>query len=298
MKSKMSVLLSASVALLLMFSSCKKENSATSASVTDEEAQVMSSENAEADGYVEDADEMGFSMNSDVETITNSESKVIDATPGQLGWRIDLFTDLQFKIGLCTTIEASSYDSVYPKTITVNYGSGCICKDGKFRKGSISFEFSAPLRRPGSVLKITFNDYFVNRVSVKGTRTITNLSSNGAIKFSTSIEGGSLTWPSGRTITYESSKTFTQTVGMDTRTVRDDVYSIDIYTKTVYANGKTVIKTSESPIIKPIACDWRVKGVLKIQINDRTLFLDYGNGDCDNKAVLSWGANSKEITLP
>jgi hypothetical protein len=50
-------------------------------------------------------------------------------------------------------------------------------------------------------------------------------------------------------------------------------------------------------LIRKISCSWLVQGILKITINDGELFINYGNGECDNKAVLSWRGGEKEIIL-
>ena len=162
------------------------------------------------------------------------------------------------------------------------------------------FYFTGPIRRPGSVLTVTFRNFFVNRIHIEGTKIIKNLSEteNGVHAYSTAVVNGKVTWPNGRGFSYEGAKIVTQVSGMETRTIRDDVYSIEGRNKTVYANGVTVNKNTETPLIKPVACPWIVKGVLKIKINDRVLYIDFGNGDCDNKAILKWAAGEKEITLP
>ncbi|MFM9910601.1 MAG: hypothetical protein ACKVOW_14710, partial [Chitinophagaceae bacterium] len=147
-------------------------------------------------------------------------------------------------------------------------------------------------------LTIKLHDYFVNRVHIEGIKTIKNLSEEGVRKYATHVENGKVSWPNGRGFTYEGAKIVTQVRGMETRTIRDDVYSIEGRNKTVYANGTTVNKNTETPLIKPVACAWIVKGLLKIKINDRVLFIDFGNGDCDNKATLKWANGEKEITLP
>jgi hypothetical protein len=138
----------------------------------------------------------------------------------------------------------------------------------------------------------------VNRVHVEGTKTITNLSTATIHQYSVVVAEGKVTWPSGRGFKYEKVKTVTQISGYETATVRDDVFSIQGRSKTTYASGITVTKNTETPLIKPVACNWIVKGILKIKINNRELFLDYGNGDCDNKALLKWGDHVREITLP
>ena len=291
MKTKLQVLVAAwiifaSIALV----SCQKESSLQPTTVTEEEALIASEENTAAEAEFDDIAEIGLSVGADLEAETS--------TGAGLNGRIELFFDLQFKVGPCTKIEVSPNDSTFPKTVIIDYGSGCICRDGKFRKGAIVLYFTGPIRRAGSVLTITFRNFYVNRIHIEGTKTIKNLSSEGTLKYAMTVENGKVTWPNGRGFSYEGSKLVTQVRGMETRTIRDDVYSIEGRNKTVYANGTVVIKNTESPLIKPVACAWIVKGVLKIKINDRVLFIDFGNGDCDNKATLKWAAGERQITLP
>ena len=97
-------------------------------------------------------------------------------------------------------------------------------------------------------------------------------------------------------------KTVTQIAGMMTAIVRDDVYKITGRSKTVFNNGTTVNLNTEDPLIKKINCPWISEGTLKIKINSRVFKLDFGfpnNGDCDNKALLTWnnGNNQRVILL-
>lgn len=300
MKSKLQVLVAAwillsSVALV----SCQKDSSLQNPAVSEDEAMTATEENTAADAEYDDVAEIGLSAGADLEAEASDNGTATQSVnDGGLGVRVHLFEDLQFKIGPCTKIEVSPNDSTFPKTVIINYGDGCICRDGKFRKGAIVLHFTGPIRRSGSVLTITFRSYFVNRVHIEGTKTIKNMSENGIHKYATLVENGKVTWPNGRGFTYEGAKIVTQVRGMETRTVRDDVYSIEGRNKTVYANGTVVIKNTETPLIKPVACAWIVKGILKVKINDRVLYIDFGNGDCDNKATLKWAGGERQITLP
>ena len=142
-----------------------------------------------------------------------------------------------------------------------------------------------------------------NRAKIEGTKVISNLSENGNIKFTLQVTGGKVTFPTGRGYKYESLKYVKQIEGGSTRIIRDDVFSIEGRSKTEFNNGLTINLNTESPLIKKVVCHWISNGVLKIKINDRVLFLDYGapnNGDCDNKALLTWnnGNNQRLVTLP
>lgn len=283
------------IIVTLMLSSCKKESSVQSPAVSDEESLTVTEENAAADAEYEEVAEIGITADADLE-IAASEPDAAGTQAGSgVRVRTHIFKELASRLGPCTEITVSG--ETFPKTVVINYGEGCLCRDGKFRKGAIVLHFTGPLRRSGSVLTITFRNYYVNLAHIEGTKTIKNLSTEGAYKFSVSIENGKITWPNGRGFSYEGNKVFTQVRGMDTRTVRDDVYEIEGRNKTIYANGLVVIKNTETPLIKKISCSWVVQGILKIKINERILFINFGNGECDNKATLSWSGGEKEITL-
>jgi hypothetical protein len=163
----------------------------------------------------------------------------------------------------------------------------------------VKINFSAPVLKPGAVITITLQDYYVNRVHVEGVKTITNLSANGAIGYAVKIEHGKVSWPNGRGFTYVGTKTVTQVEGMGTLTCSDDAYSITGNAQIKYANGIEVTKTIETALYKAVSCNWITKGTIKITINDRVLNVDFGTGiGCDNKALLTWANGQVEFTLP
>jgi hypothetical protein len=286
---------------VIMMASCKKEASTQAPEVNDEEAQTISTENAEAESEYDDVTEIGMSVGADLETAAEQNNGEIPmqaaGTTSVVTVKLDFFVNLYYKVGPCTKITVDPNDGTFPKTVTIDYGDGCLCRDGKFRKGAIVLYFSAPIRRPGAELKITFRDFYVNRVHIEGVKTISNLSASGALKFSVQVADGKLTWPNGRGFTFNGLKVITQTEGMDTRIIRDDVFSIEGRSKTEYANGTVVTKNTETALIKPVACPFIVSGKVKIKINAREFFIDFGTGECDNKALLIWANGEVEIRL-
>ncbi len=272
--------------------SCQKETSSNTETLTEEQAATYSDESAQAEASFDDAEDVGM--------IAAEEEGV--ASEGGRGY-MPLFEELRLRLGPCATITVTPNDSTYPKTITIDFGDGCICADGKFRKGAVILHLTGPIRRSGSVLTITFRNYYLNRAHIEGTKIVSNLSENGNIKYTVQVVGGKVTFPNGRGWEYNGLKFVAQIEGGSTRTIRDDVYKIEGRSKTEFNNGFTVNLNTESPLIKKVVCPWISNGVLKIKINDRVLFLDYGapnHGDCDNKALLTWnnGNNHRLITLP
>jgi hypothetical protein len=278
--------------------SCQKENSLSNTTpVTEEEATAYSDESTQAEASFDDVEDV---------SMTAAEEEGTASTGGrstEQGRFLPTFEELRLRIGHCAEITVFPNDSTYPKTVTIDFGDGCVCADGKFRKGAIVLHLTGPIRRSGSVLTITFRNFYLNRAHLEGTKIISNLSENGNIKFTVQVVGGKVTFPNGRGYSYNGLKYVKQIEGGNTRIVRDDVYSIEGRSKTEFNNGLVVNLNTETPLIKKVACHWINKGVLKIKINDRILFLDYGapdNGECDNKALLTWnnGNNQRLITLP
>ena len=274
--------------------SCQKENSLNTSknSVSEQDAATYSDESAQADESFDDiADVSMTAADADNLAITGRLNR--DYHPD--------FAELRAAIGLCASITVTPNDTTYPKTITIDFGDSCVGFDGKLRSGKIIINLTGPLRKPGSVLTVSLENFYINHIHIEGTKTISNLSENGAIKFSVAVTGGKVTFPSGRGYSYESSKTKAQVAGMDTKICRDDVFQITGSATIQFNNGVVVKFEVVDPLVKKVACPWLSDGTLKIAINDRVLKIDYGfphNGDCDNKALLTWnGGNSQRVIL-
>lgn len=275
-----------------IFTSCQKENSVSSPdTITDEQAAAYADESSQAEASFDDVEDLGM--------IAAEEDGA--ASTGR-GYR-PLFEELRLRIGACATVTVTPNDSTYPKTITIDFGDGCVCADGKFRKGAVIIHLTAPIRTSGAVMTITFRDFYLNRAHIEGTKIISNLSSNGDTRFTVQVVGGAVTFPNGRGWQYQGIKYVVQVDGGATPFVRDDVYRIEGRSNTTFNSGLSITLNTETPLVKKVVCPWINNGVLKIKINSRVLFLDYGapnNGDCDNKGLLTWnnGANQRLITLP
>jgi len=278
--------------------SCQKENSLSdSDSLTEAQAAEYSDESAQAEASFDDVQDISM-------TAADEEGLASEGTGRSAeNWFPPRFDELRLRLGPCATITVFPNDSTYPKTITIDFGDGCICADGKFRKGAVVLHLTGPIRRSGSVLTITFDDYYVNRAHIEGTKIISNLSNNGNIIFTVQVVGGKVTFPNGRGYEYNGLKYVRQIEGGSTRPLRDDVYKIEGRSQTEFNNGLTLTLNTETPLIKRFTCHWISEGTLKIRINSRVFFLDYGfpnNGRCDNKALLNWnnGNNQRVILLP
>ena len=263
--------------------------------MTETEATEYSTESMEAEATFDDLQ--------DVSIIAADEEGVISAgKPARnTAGRPFPFLKLRLRIGASAVITVTPDDNTYPKTVTIDFGDGEICPDGKFRKGKIVMHFTGPIRRPGSVVTITLVDFQVGRAKIEGTKVITNLSENGHFRFSVQVTDGKVTFPNGRGYKHERLKYVTQIEGGDTDEIIDDVYSIEGRSQTEYKNGTVITLNTEQALIKKVICPWISDGTLKIKINDYEFLLDYSypdDGGCDNKALLTWNGKEKIVFLP
>ena len=283
------------VVVLSLFVSCKKDNAGDQKPpISETDAETYSLETMEAESGFDDLQDISM-------TAADEEGLASAAKAAGTAGRLFPFLKLKLRIGIKAQITVTPDDNTYPKIVTIDFGNGDDCPDGRFRKGKIILNISAPIRQPGSVLTITLQDYQVGRLKIEGTKVITNLSANGNIKFSVQVSNATVTWPNGRGYTYEKLKYITQTAGGATDDIMDDVYSIEGNAKTTFKNGVEITLSTTEALIKKVSCPWISEGVLQAQVRNHQFSLDYGypsNGDCDNKALLQWNGKEKVVIIP
>ena len=205
----------------------------------------------------------------------------------------------------CFTLTAEKINPAdsFPLRVTLDFGaSGCTGKDGRVRKGKIITVYTNWLFISGAVAETVFDGYYVNDTKVEGAHRIQNNSISDKLTFETRVTNGKLTRPSGDYTQWNRTRVISQTDGWGTPWVAgDDVFTIVGNGEgTVVRGDKTASWTSTNlePLVKKFNCKWIVQGKQKFQRNGGPEgVLDFGNGDCDNKAGLTVNGNTIEITL-
>lgn len=202
----------------------------------------------------------------------------------------------------CYTVTVVPRDpGVFPKTITIDFGAGCLGRDGKTRKGKIITVYTNPLVKPGAEAVTTFDGHFVNDTKVEGRHTTKNNSTSAVRIFTRTVIDGKLSKPNGNYIKWNATHTNTQVAGLGTPAFpRDDEFNI-----TGAARGENKrddkINTWSRLILEPLhkrfTCRWFDKGVVKITRNNIPSLLNYGNGTCDNDATVTINGTTKNIKL-
>lgn len=196
----------------------------------------------------------------------------------------------------------------FPVQIVIDFGTGCTGPNGVTRSGKIITTYTNRLVVPGAKATTTFDNYKVNGVKVEGTHIITNMSTANERIFKIEVIGAKLTKPNGNWSEWNSTRTIKQLEGLGTPNFPLD----DIYKITGSANGK--VKRGDllfawrseitEPLIKKFTCRWIVKGIFKVirlnlaSTSPWVATLNYGNGSCDNQAILTINGVSHQITLP
>jgi hypothetical protein len=191
----------------------------------------------------------------------------------------------------CVTVVVDTVSN--PKSILIDFGdTNCQFTNGVTRRGIILVTFTGRYRDEGTVITITLQNYFVNDHKLDGTKVVTNLGYNdvGNLTFSVEISGAQLTAPDNSwTSTWHSTRVREWTQGDNTLwNPFDDVYSITGSGYGVTRTGQNYTATITSPLIVKIGCRWIVQGNIEVMRPGAANFsVDFGNGNCDNVAVVN-----------
>lgn len=202
--------------------------------------------------------------------------------------------------GSCPTISFAQAQGTFPNVMTIDFGTSCETPSGRVKKGKIVVTMSAPRTTQGATWVATTNNYYVDDAKVEGTITHTYYLSttNGSSR----VEHTStmnITLPSGKTISWTSTRTRTQTAGAETPLNHsDDAYSITGSAQGVNREGQSYSVTITKPLIRKVGCPWITEGTVARTKDGKTWTLDFGAGTCDRKAtVTNANGETKEITL-
>jgi hypothetical protein len=190
---------------------------------------------------------------------------------------------------------------VFPKTITIDYGTGCTGFNGSTRKGKIIITVSDRRYVLNATRTVTFDNYYFNLIKMEGTKELKNLglNSNKNMVFSIKLTGGKLTLPDGKTIerSFEHQREFV--AGWNTpKNIWDDECMISGIATGKNINGISYTNTIITALHWKRVCEFLVSGSIKFE---RTgvdpVVLDYGKGECDAIATLTRGEETKQVTL-
>ncbi|HXA00918.1 MAG TPA: hypothetical protein VNW99_02960 [Cytophagaceae bacterium] len=203
------------------------------------------------------------------------------------------------------------------KKIIIDYGSGCTSTDGRNRtkKGQIIVVYTERFRMPGSVLTITFNNYFYNGNKVEGKKVVTNLggaNSSGdytnmhwSVVVSDSIGNGYATiiHPDGSMGKWKTSRDRKLIQGGTTDDDDDDVYQITGTSNGINRKGIDYTVAVIDALIHNVGCwenGFRFFSGGRAQVNSSAkpaTIISFGDGtSCgDDKVYITRNGHTHEL---
>lgn len=196
----------------------------------------------------------------------------------------------------CAIISRDSLTS----TITVDFGDGCEGPGGKIRTGKIIMTVSGSRFETGSFKSVSFEDFSIDDTFVQGTRTITNVSNDtdDFLTYSIVMSNGLLIFPDGTSLTRESE--IIREWHRGTSPV-DDYTAIRGNAGGINRDGLTYGSLITEELIFRKSCGRSsfipVSGVKESFVGEEEMEIAYGDGACDNLAIVSRDGESSEVEI-
>lgn len=267
-----------SLATALVFVACKKDKS-SSDSAEQNEALALSAASSNSESLYDDAFDL---------VLQDGESNNVAGREYYSA-----------RVSSCAVVTLTPADlNTYPKTMSLDFGSGCTSSNGVTRKGKITATMSGRIRTAGTTISLSFENFYINGYKLEGTYTITNNGGTG-LNFTTQVTNGKVTYPDATTwYSYSGTHTLAQTAGSSTVTFADDNFSVTGNNTAASSAGKSLTVNIITPLVKNAGCLNISSGVEQFKYGVISGSLDFGNGTCDNQALLTVGPSSQTITLP
>ncbi len=186
----------------------------------------------------------------------------------------------------------------YPIVITIAYGDSTVLHHGKVISGTVSIEISAPKHTDGATRTITYTDCMVDSVSINGvsTEVFSGDNTNSSV---TTTTFATFVLADGTVLQLSGEHTREWLAGQDTPLVHeDDLIQITGSDEISSSNGDVWTKQITEPLVKSGECRNIVQGVVQYLTNNVVIAeLNYGDGTCDDVAVLTSNGESVEIQL-
>lgn len=252
-------------------------------------------DNGDADNATQGAARIDLEIDAIADDISNIAEEQFDAAQAAAG-RVD-FTALPDCAQVMTTTSGNSW------TRTIDFGDGCEMPNGNVLSGTIVISGTADFSAQQATISYSFIDFHHNGRLVEGNRTVLRTIQSTSAQpqphpVATISLDMTVTYPNGNVYGREGNRIREFVEGYNTPDIMaDNIFQITGNWTTVFPNGDIRETTVAEPLTKRMDCPRIVSGVLAIVQNNNTGELDYGDGECDNLAVLTINGQSTTITL-
>ncbi|MEM1337238.1 MAG: hypothetical protein AAGF96_05785 [Bacteroidota bacterium] len=197
----------------------------------------------------------------------------------------------------CVTITTVVTDTTREKTI--DFGEGCELRNGNILSGSINLSYEKDMEAASKSLSLSLENFSFNGVAIEGSASVLRVRSNeNGNPQGTSTSNYTATWPDGEVASFSGTRTREWIEGFGTGFWGDNVFLVT--GNGTYTGRAGVVYTKEviSPLRREMACRFIVSGVLEISRSGTTASLDFGDGSCDARGILTYpDETSEEVFL-
>ncbi len=137
---------------------------------------------------------------------------------------------------------------------------------------------------------MSHENFFIDDVKVEGLVSLTNKGLNAASQpvFDRIVTNRVLSFPDGKTISWNAVQSIIQTEGAGTPLLRlDNVFSIGGSSSGINRKGERFTVSTTDPLIINATCTWIVKGIINLSLNSNQISINYGDGTCNNAASIT-----------
>ncbi len=234
-------------------------------------------------------------------TITVAELKVSDETDLIAEDVINIGEEVYATDEIMVTSKANYFSDFLPDCVTIttvvtstskektiDFGEGCELPNGNVLSGIVYLSYLKDMDLTTKTLSMSLENFTFNGVAVEGSASIVRTRSNDSGNPQSDAEASfSGNWPDGTSANFTANRTREWIEGFGSGYWADNVFLISGKGTYTGKMGNVFMKETIVPLRRELACRFIVSGILEISRNDATASLDFGDGTCDAKGILT-----------
>ncbi len=202
-------------------------------------------------------------------------------------------------VGSCPAVSVNY--TTPPYSIILDWGTECTGTDGIKRNGKVEISLNGMMSVKENVATLKIENYIVDGKKITGTTKITSAGPNPGNLWPRYdvISEGKIEYANKSVVSYRYDAVRLQAEGASTVSLLDDVWRTEVHSANgVNQDGTTWTAKSTKVMIKKGDCKWYNSGTYEITPSKGDkITIDFGDGTCDNKAKMTKGLTTTEITL-
>ncbi len=184
------------------------------------------------------------------------------------------------------------------KKVIIDFGEGCTTRNDNNVSGKIIMEFTFGLTDRSVSINYSFEDFFFNGKKIEGSinKVKIRLNDNGNPQ-ATITKNIKIIWDDGSFVNVTGERIREWIEGFENRIWSDNVFLITGKWTITRKDGSVREAVITKPLKREMSCKFLVSGVIEIRKDNNMIKLDYGDGTCDDLAIVNINGTEKEIHI-